>query len=310
MKLGDASTPAEHAAETVILKVPEWRGKSISYERIAAGITNINWRVTTQEEGRRYFLKIPGANTSIFIDRKLAKEASIKIAGTGYAPHLVYYDDSDDVEVQEYLEGFRSCNVSDLLDPVIRANVVKAYKKIHETQTLSKDKTGFQQLTERLEQTRQYGAVLPRDIDDLVERCDRAREKLERNPVPLCACYNDGYVSNYMVDDQKNVRIIDWEYASNNDPYWDISMLTFENFFNPAVVREAIELHDGRYSEAAGARVQLYAGLIGVTWGCWASLQAKLSSIPFDFAKYSDLIFLRTRLHMRQPAWDAALAAL
>ena len=310
MKLGDASTPAEHAAEAVIRRIPEWRGKAINYERITAGITNINWRITALEEGRRYFLKIPGANTSIFIDRKLAKEASVKIADTGYAPRLVYYDDVEDIEVQEYLEGFRSCNVSDLLDPVIRANVVKAYKKIHETQSLSKDKTGFQQLTERLEQTRQYGAVLPRDIDDLVERCDRAREKLEKNPVPLCACYNDGYVSNYMVDDEKNVRIIDWEYASNNDPYWDISMLSFENFFNPSVVRETIELHDGHYTEAAGARVQLYAGLIGVTWGCWASLQAKLSSIPFDFAKYSDLIFLRTRHHMRQPAWDAALAAL
>lgn len=310
MKLGEASTPAERAAEAAIRMVPEWRGKHISYERIAAGITNINWRVAVPEEGRRYFMKIPGANTSIFIDRKLAKEAAIKIAATGYAPRLVHYDEDEDIEVQEFLEGFRSCNVSDLLDPVIRANVVKAYRRIHETQTLSKAKTGFQQMTERLEQTRQYGAVLPRDIEDLVERCDRAREKLEKNPVPLCACYNDGYVSNYMVDDEKNVRIIDWEYAANNDPYWDLSMMAFENFFNPSVVRETIELHDGRYTEAAEARVRLYAGVIGVTWGCWASLQAKLSSIPFDFAKYSDLIFLRTRFHMTQPAWEQALAAL
>ena len=52
---------------------------------------------------------------------------------------------------------------------VIRANVVKAYRRIHETQTLSKAKTGFQQMTERLEQTRQYDAPLPRDIDDLVQ---------------------------------------------------------------------------------------------------------------------------------------------
>ena len=309
MKLGEASTLAEHTAEAAIRKVPGWRGKEIDYERIAAGITNINWRIFVPEEGRRYFMKIPGPNTSIFIDRKLAREAADKVAAIGYAPRLVYCDEDEDVEVQDFLEGFRSCNVSDLLDPVIRANVVKAYRRIHETQTLSKVKTGFQQMAERLEQTRQYNAALPRDIDALVQRCDRVRERLEKKPVPLCACYNDGYVSNYMVDGEKNVRIIDWEYATNNDPYWDLAMLAFENFFSPSVVREMIELHDGQYTEAAEARVWLYAGVIGVTWGCWASLQAKLSSIPFDFAKYSDLIFLRTRHHMKQPIWDQALAA-
>ena len=246
MKLGDASTPSEYAAEAAIGKVPLWRGKPINYERIAAGITNINWRITAPEEGRRYFLKIPGANTSIFIDRKLAKEAATKIADTGYAPRMVFYDDDEDIEVQEYLEGFRSCNVSDLLDPVIRANVVKAYKKIHETQSLSKAKPGFEQLTEPVGGRRANMARRCRATSTIsFQRCDRAREKLEKNPVRLCACYNDGYVSNYMVDDEKNVRIIDWEYAANNDPYWDLSMLSFENFFNPSVVRETIELHDG-----------------------------------------------------------------
>jgi thiamine kinase-like enzyme len=310
MKLGEASTPAEHAAEAAIAKVPQWRDKEIGYERIAAGITNINWRISVPEEGRRYFMKIPGPNTSIFIDRKLAKEAAEKVSAIGYAPRLVHYDNDDDVEVQEFLEGFRSCNVSDLLDPIIRANVVKAYKRIHETQSLSKTKTGFQQMAERLEQSRRYDATLPRDIDDLVQRCDRVGQALENKPSRLCACYNDGYVSNYMVDDEKNVRIIDWEYATNNDPYWDLAMLAFENFFSPSIVREMIELHDGQYTPAAEARTRLYAGVIGVTWGCWASLQAKLSSIPFDFAKYSDLIFLRTRHHMAQPSWDDALAAV
>jgi thiamine kinase-like enzyme len=310
MKLGDASTPAEQAAEAAIAMVPQWRGKEINYERIAAGITNINWRITVPADGKRYFMKIPGAGTEVFIDRRVAKEAALKIADTGYAPRLVHYDDDKDIEVQEYLEGFRSCNVSDLLDPVIRANIVKAYRRIHETQTLSIDKAGFDQLQERLAQARQYGAVLPRDLDRLLEFCERAREKLAKDPPKLCACYNDGYVSNYMVDDAKNVRIIDWEYAGNNDPYWDLSMLAFESFFKPEVVREMIELHDGHYSEAAEARVRLNAGVIGVTWGCWAALQSKISTIPFDFAKYSDLIFLRTRFGMSLPDWDRALAAL
>ena len=113
-----------------------------------------------------------------------------------------------------------------------------------------------------------------------------------------------------MVDDAKNVRIIDWEYAANNDQYWDLSLLAFENFFDKEKIREMIAIHDDVCTPAAEAKVTLYGVVVGVTWGFWAALQARISAIPFDFAKYSDLIFLRTRHHMRQTAWEDALGTL
>ena len=310
MNLGDASTSAEHALEAAIGKIAAWRGMHISYERIPAGITNLNWRISVCEEGRDYFMKLPGPNTSTFIDRKLAREAAIKVAATGYAPRVVHYLDEEDIEVQEFLDGFRSCNVSDLMDPVIRGNVVDAYRQIHRSQSFSKAKTGFDQLAERVEQSRSHGATLPRDIDALLRHCDDARNVLDRKPLPLCACYNDGYVSNYMIDSEKNVRIIDWEYAGNNDPYWDLAMLAFENHFSLPVICEMIERYDGQCTASVEARVRLYGGVIAVTWGCWALLQACISSIPFDFAKYADLIFLRARFHMNQASWTEALSAV
>jgi hypothetical protein len=56
--------------------------------------------------------------------------------------------------------------------------------------------------------------------------------------------------------------------------------------------------------------VRLYAGVAAVVWGLWASLQAVISAIAFDFAKYADLLFLRGRHAMRQPGWEEALAAV
>ena len=80
-----------------------------------------------------------------------------------------------------------------------------------------------------------HGGRTPRDLDYLLWQCGRAEQAVSAAGVSLCACYNDGYVANYMVDDFKNVKIIDWEYGSNNDPYWDLAMLSMENFFtNPS----------------------------------------------------------------------------
>ncbi len=309
MKLGQATTPAELQVEAAIGRVPEWRRRPLSYERINAGITNLNWKIRLEDEGRHYFVKLPGRGTDIFIDRALAHEAAVKVGRIGYAPEVLHYFEDDGVEVHAFLEGFRSCNVGDLLDGTIRANIVRAYREIHGSQTLSRTKTGFDQLGERLAQVRAHGGRLPRDLDYLLWQCERARRAVTAAGMSLCACFNDAYVTNYMVDGDRNVRIIDWEYASNNDPYWDLAMMTMENFLSGTdAVPEIIEIHDGVYSRAAEARITLYGGVAGATWGLWAALQASISTIPFDFAKYSDLLFLRTRDAMAQQGWEEALA--
>jgi thiamine kinase-like enzyme len=309
MRIGQATNPAERAVESAIAKVPAWRGKDVSYQRINGGITNMNWKVHVAELGMNYFMKIPGAKTEVFIDRKLAYEAACKVAATGHAPRMIHYIEEDEIEVHEFLESFRSCNVSDLQDETIRANVVRAYRDIHATQSFSVRKTGFEQLAERLEQVKTYGGRTPRDLDYLLWQCRRAERAVTASGVSLSACYNDGYVANYMVDEFKNVKIIDWEYGSNNDPYWDLAMLSMENFFTRPIIRQMLEIYDGSATPATESRVWLYSGATCITWGLWAALQASISAIPFDFAKYSDLLFLRARHAMRSLAWEESLRA-
>ncbi len=311
MKLGQATTAAELQIETAIARIPEWRERPLTYDRINGGITNLNWKIRLEDEGRHYFMKLPGLGTDLFIDRALAHEAAVKAASTGYAPAVLHYFEEDGVEVHEFMEGFRSCNVGDLLDGTIRANVVHAYKVIHATQTLSRTKTGFDQLDERLEQVRANGGRLPRDLEYLLWQCERARQAITASGMSLCACFNDAYVTNYMVDSSRNVKIIDWEYASNNDPYWDLAMFAFETFLaGTETVRELIEIHDGAYSRVVEARLTLYGGVAGIVWALWAALQARISLIPFDFSKYSDLLFLRMRHAMENPSWEEALATI
>jgi thiamine kinase-like enzyme len=311
MKLGQASSEEERAIEHAIGRIAEWCDRPLRYQRINGGITNLNWKIQLEDVDTNFFMKLAGANTEIFIDRALAYEASVKAASTGYAPQVLHYLANDGIEVHEFLDDFRSCNVGDLLDEVIRGNIAIAYKEIHNTQQLSRTKTGFDQLHERLGQARSHRARLPRDLDQLLWQCGRAQHAVTAVGMSLCACFNDAYVTNYMVDAGRKVKIIDWEYASNNDPYWDLAMFSLESFqLGSEAMRELIEIHDGSYTTEAEARITVYNSVALVTWGLWAALQARISSVPFDFAKYSELLFLRARLGMLDPSWEYALTNL
>jgi thiamine kinase-like enzyme len=297
--------------ENALAKVDIWRGRRTRFERIAAGITNLNWRIVLPDTGETFFLKIHGPGTENFIDRELAIEAAVKAASTGYAPDLLFYDPEDGIEVYEFLHGFRSCGVTDVQNPTIRDNILKAYKAIHTTQQLAGSKTGFDQLDQHLTTLRRMNAQLPHDFDHLMWQRRRAEAAIRAAGMDQCACFNDGYVFNYMVDDSQNVKIIDWEYAANNDPYWDLAMFSWENFYLDARGRrEILEVYDGSFREETAARVYLYVGMASMVWGLWATYQSMTSSIPFDFGKYADLIFLRGRQIMSVPEWDRALATV
>lgn len=297
--------------EDAIAKVGMWRGRPARAERIAAGITNLNWRILLEDTNEVFFLKIHGPGTESFIDREVAHEAAIKAGEAGIAPRLLFYDPLHGIEVYEYLQGYRSCGVSDTQHPAIRENIVRAYKAVHSTQSLSVAKDGFAQLDRHLVRLRQMGAEFPHDFEHMLWQRERAERAVRAAGMDLVACFNDGYVSNYMFNDSMEVKIIDWEYAANNDPYWDLTMFSWENFYLDDKSRcELIEIYDGTYREEIAARMHLYIGMVSIVWGLWATYQSMTSSIPFDFGKYADLIFARGRMAMNVPAWERALATI
>ena len=73
---GQAQTDAERAIEAAIARVPLWQGRMASYLPLVGGLMNSNWRVTIDGDACRYFVKIPGPGSELFIDRKTANEAA------------------------------------------------------------------------------------------------------------------------------------------------------------------------------------------------------------------------------------------
>lgn len=306
MKPGQGSTLAEKEIELAISKITDWQGRPLSYERINAGMTNLNWKIFLEDEQTTYFMKVPGASTDLFIDREIAYEAAVKAAEVGCAPKVLYYLDEEQIEVHEFLEGYRSCNVADLMSQDIRQGIGEAYRKVHQL-TLSRTLTGFEQLESRYRIACEHGVTLPEDFSHLLWQVDRAKRAIEAAGMEKVACFNDSHISNYMMNDSHQVKLIDWEYAYNNDPYWDLAMFSTEGFYNKDMVAELIEIHDGKYSNAVASRVYLYSAVMLITWSLWAMIQAKISTISIDFHKYAEFLLLKSRRLILNSEWEKAL---
>lgn len=304
--MGDAVMPqsAEKNAqvEAVIAGVPAWHGREVRYKRIQAGITNLNWLLFV--DGETFFLKLYGAGTEQFINRAASSEAS-RIAGElGVGPKLLAWLPEQGGEIYEFLQGFRNYSSEELMRQSTRGKVLQAYRNMH-AQRLPFTHTGFDQFDERLAVARQNGVSLPRDAEYLLWQCGRARAAIMASGIDLGACHNDSHVGNFMMDSENNVRIIDWEYASNSDPYCDVAMIAFHA--NVENLSEIVEEYQGATNSSAEARITLYLGVLGTSWLIWALTQAQLSSLPFDYTKYARRITDGFRHRLRLPSWEQAL---
>lgn len=301
---------ADAALRTALAEVPQWRGLTVRHKRVNAGYTNYNYLLHVEEEGKTYFAKIAGPGTETFINRKVAHEASVLSAECGVGPRVVHYIASKGLEVYEFLDGFRNFTIDDMRDPVVAGRIMRAYAKIHAGPPLAETKTGFEQIREHLEQVLRAAADTPPALDSLLLRMEQAEKAIRAAGMRIAPCFNDCYVTNYMVNEDREVRIIDWEYGANNDPYWDIASYFFECFADAGMRHELLRSYDPRAREAEENRVTLYIPLVCLKWGLWASLQSAISSIPFDYLKYADILFMRAQYLMSRQEWDRALGSL
>ncbi len=302
--------PRDPALVTALAAVDGWGGREICCAPIAGGITNSNWRVRVEGEPCDLFVKLPGAGTELFIDRGAAHDASVAAARSGYGARVRHYVPELGVEMFEFLDGLRPATNADFQRPTVHRNAVRALRAFNSQPSLRLTKTAFDMIDEHLETARCLAAALPDDIDWLLDNYGLARAALEAAGIELAPCMNDTLAANFMLDDSDAVRLVDFEYASNNDIHYELALWLGEMFFEPEVEREALREYFGTVTEASLSRVQVYKALADIKWATWAMIQRRISPVEFDYHKYGAWKYLRARTMIGDPRWESWLRRL
>lgn len=309
-QIGMAISDAERAVEAAITEVGPWVGRQLSYRPVAGGISNTNFRIDVEGDPTGYFLKIPGRGTEMFIDRKAARAASQQAETIGIGPRTFDYLDHLDIEIAEFIEGRRPSTHKDFAAPAIRAEAVRTYRRFHEGPPLPLTKTVFDMIEEHHLQVEELDGHRPPDHVWLARVAADAKAALEASGMDLVPCFNDPMPGNFLIGDDGSIRLIDFEYASNNERLYDLAIWSGEMFFSEAIDQEIIEEYFGRFDRQLHARFVVLKALADIKWSSWAMVQNRISTLEFDFYKYGIWKHMRARAIIADPRWPLFLKTL
>lgn len=303
-KLGQAASREEHQLEAAVGIIPAWRGLAVSYAPVGGGISNMNWRVEVDGAPTAYFFKVPGEGTEMFVNRHTAHDASLKAAQSGYGAPVFAFLEELGVEVFEFMEGWKASSNRDFMERDVRHNALRALKAFNEQPALIQTKTVFDMIDEHQQQVAALNARTPADHVWLCRQFERAREALQSSGIDLRPCMNDTLAGNFMLNDKRAIRLVDFEYASNNDPHYELALWFGEMFFTQDMELALIEEYFGHVTTQAVARVALNKALADLKWSTWAMVQRAVSKIDFDFYKYGVWKHMRARSIMHDTRWE------
>jgi thiamine kinase-like enzyme len=266
--------------EQVVENIADWRGQNVEVQPISGGLTNTNYRVDVA--GTPYVVRIPGESTELLaINRENEYYNTKAAAEAGAGAKIAYYLPDLQVMVLEYIYG-ETMSIQALQRPGMPTRIAQSLKMLHAGPCFLTDFNMFRLTEYYLKIAQEYEVRIPAGYPERMPAIQQIEKALLANPLPTVPCNNDLLAENY-IDDGKILRTIDFEYSGNNDPCFELANTCQEQQYDEPRIIEMCAAYFGQPYPDKLARMKLNMIMSDVGWTLWAAIQAKISTIDFDF---------------------------
>jgi thiamine kinase-like enzyme len=274
-----------------------------------AGLTNVNHLVAVGDD--RYVLRIPGEGTGEYINRVDEEVAALSAAAAGVNADVIFFDATDGLMVTRFVDGAATMSAQRFTDLDAVARAGHAFRQLHtHARPFATDFKLFPMIDEYKALLASKGATLPDGYDDVQRQAELTRTTLAAAPVPLVPCHCDPLCENFL-DTGERMFIIDYEYAGNNDPMWDLGDLSVEAEFGPEQDAALLRAYFGDEPPPdQRGRMIAYKSLCDLLWTLWGVIQHVNGNPAEDFWAYAVGRFERCKALMSTGDFDSQVAAI
>jgi thiamine kinase-like enzyme len=300
--------PAEKdELRATLAAIPQFVGTSLDrpeIERIG-GLTNRNYKVTIGRES--YVLRLAGAGTADYIDRKLEEHNARIAAAAGVNAEVLFFDPGSGTMLCRFVDSL-TMSAASFQDLARVERAARAFRRMHDWATPFANRFDvFRQIDEYLALLRRNRARIPDGYDQLQQAAEGARAALAANAARLAPCHNDPLAENFL-DTGERMVLVDWEYAGMNDPMWDLGDLSVEAEFGPAQEEALLRAYfGGAVPPAEAGRMVISKGLCDLVWTLWGLIQVMNDNPVDDFWAYALNRFERCRRLMASAEFARAV---
>jgi thiamine kinase-like enzyme len=247
---------------------------------LVGGLTNTNARVTTPTHD--VVVRISTKDAALLaIDREAEYANSRAAAESGASPAVVEYHPDRHLLVIEYVDG-RTLTEADLDSAEMLDRIAAACRTLHGGPRFVNDFDMFEIQRRYLDTVVEQGFRLPPGYLEYMPKVERVRAALSAYPLPTVPCNNDLLAANF-IDDGERIWIIDFEYAGNNDPCFELGNIWSEASLPLEHLEVLVSAYFGGHRPDLTARARLLGLMSKYGWTLWASIQDATSALDFDF---------------------------
>jgi thiamine kinase-like enzyme len=247
---------------------------------LPGGLTNRNYKVTTP--AGRYVVRVASPGSELLaIDRDNEHHNSVAAAETGVGAPVIDYLPREGVLVLGFIEG-ATFSAERLRAGSDLARVAAACRRLHGGRRFARDFNMFTIQRGYLDIVTERGFRLPRRYTEFAPQVAAMAAAMAARPEPAVPCNNDLLAENF-IDDGRDIRIIDYEYSGNNDPCFELGNLWSESALSAEQLEQLVTSYYRTRHRSRIARARLWGLMSNYGWTLWASIQASVSPIDFDF---------------------------
>lgn len=215
--------------------VRAWLGPEATWQPLGrlGGLSNRTHHVAIGGTGargetrppRHVVVRLPGEAIDPAIDRRRELVAARAAHDAGVGPLVLHADPDRGVLVTEWLDGARPLDGNDLERPALRARTARALARLHGMRlSLGASFEPGALLASYVARARARGQELDARAGALLERATGIALEL---PAPLrtVLCHGDLTPGNVLLTRAGEVCFVDFEYAVDADPAWDLAEL-------------------------------------------------------------------------------------
>lgn len=265
-------------AEALCL-VPGWDPTDFFIEELRGGLTNRVYKLGRGDEA--YVLRLDDEHTDTFgLNRSRELTILRNASAAGLAPDICYANVERGILLSRYIDG-RVWTADDLASRVNIEALAEVLRRIHVLPLSG----------ERFDSVGVSGSYLGKlesrsDLHQFGERCAAIIESADKITL-CCCCHNDVVAANVIAS--PNLVLLDWEYACDNDPMFDLASLIVYHELDEATVDVLLNAYAGGSVPELRERLEVQTRVYGAILWLWLASRHMLNPNPSQARRLENL---------------------
>jgi hypothetical protein len=264
----------------IIQSVFNLKNNDIELIPLKQGMTNTSFIFSINNE--RYIIRVPGLNTEKIINREQEFDVYQAIKGEVFIEPIIYIDKEKGYKISKFIENSHTVNPQDWNE--ISA-CLKRLRDFHNQ--LHRVEHCF----DVFEHINYYESLMPNasiyeDYAETKKNIELLKPIIENLVKDWTLCHIDAVCDNFLVTEEQDVYLIDFEYAAMQDPDLDVAMFIVYSLFDRNEIDRIIDIYfEHQVTPLKRYKIYSYIAMAGLLWSNWCEAKQDETLLNSSYAK-------------------------